>query len=126
MISLSLNRTCSFATKKYRPQTLTYLETTVEAFANRFDVLVSVLLNTSVQEIETAIQSLLVHAITTFSLEDAKEDMPQIPYRSNNINRTNATMAILSALSLRVTAISFTTACKRQSQRASRTERKYK
>ena len=98
MISLPRNTTCSFATEKYRLQTLPYLETTVEASAIQIDVPVSVLLNTSAQEIEEAIQSLQEHTITTFSLEDAKAEMRQIQYRSNNTKRTIATTVVMAAL----------------------------
>ena len=65
----------------------------------------SVLLNTSAQEIEEAIQSLQEHTITTFSLEDAKAEMRQIQYRSNNTKRTIATTVVVAALSLTVAAM---------------------
>ena len=124
MISLPQNTTCSFATEKYRLQTLPYLETTVEALTIQIDVPVSVLLNTSAQEIEAAIQSLQERAITTFSLEEAKEEMRQIQYRSNNTNRATATIAVIGALSLAVAAMISAAACKRHariSNSASRT-----
>ena len=118
MISLPRNTTCSFATEKYRLQTLPYLETTVEASAIQIDVPVSVLLNTSAQEIEEAIQSLQEHTITTFSLEDAKAEMRQIQYRSNNTKRTIATTVVVAALSLTVAAM-LLTAWRKQAQKSS-------
>ena len=118
MISLPRHTTCSFATEKYRLQTLPYLETTVEASAIQIDVPVSVLLNTSAQEIEAAIKSLEERAITTFSLEDAKEEMRQIQYRSNDSKRTIATTAVIAALSLTVAAMLFA-AYRRRAQKTS-------
>ena len=118
MISLPRHTTCSFATEKYRLQTLPYLETTVEASAIQIDVPVSVLLNTSAQEIEAAIKSLEERAITTFSLEDAKEEMRQIQYRSNDSKRTIALTAVIAALSLTVAAMLFA-AYRRRAQKTS-------
>ena len=113
MISLPRNTTCSFASERYRLQTLPYLDTTVEASTIHIDVPVSALLNTSAKEIEAAMKSLEERSITSFSLEEAKEEMRQIKYHSNNKNRAFATIATIGTLTLVVITLASAAAHKR-------------